>query len=68
VKDPQEFNSDGDKATANITAGTDNVYTNTSGTKDTGGGGPAFGTVPYTYTADDAGTVSAAVQSGAGPK
>jgi pectate lyase len=68
VKDPQEFNSDGDKATANITAGTDNVYTNTSGTKDTGGGGPAFGTAPYAYTADDAGTVSAAVQSGAGPK
>ncbi len=68
VDSPHEFNNSSDQMTANITAGTDNVYTNTTGTKATGGDGPAFGTVPYSYTADDASTVSAAVQSGAGPK
>jgi pectate lyase len=68
VDSPHEFNNSTDEGTANITAGSDNVYTNTTGTKATGGGGPAFGSVPYAYTPDDAGTVSAAVQSGAGPK
>jgi len=68
VDSPHEFNNSSDEGTANITAGGDNVYTNTTGTKATGGGGPAFGTVPYAYTSDDASTVTAAVQSGAGPK
>lgn len=68
VDSPHEFNNSTDEGTANITAGSDNVYTNTTGTKATGGGGPAFGMVPYPYTADDASTVTAAVQSGAGPK
>jgi len=69
VKDAHEFNSDTDQGTANIIASTsNNTYTNTSGVKETGGGGPAIGTLPYTYTADAASSVSAAVQSGAGPK
>jgi pectate lyase len=68
IKDAHEFNSDTDKGTANIIAGSDNTYTGTSGVKETGGGGPAIGTLPYSYTADAASSVSAAVQSGAGPK
>ena len=67
IKDAHEFNSDTDQGTANIIAGSDNTYTSTSGVKETGGGGPAIGTLPYSYTADAASSVSAAVQSGAGP-
>jgi pectate lyase len=67
IKDAHEFNSDTDKGTANIIAGSDNTYTSTSGVKETGGGGPAIGTLPYSYTAAAASSVSAAVQSGAGP-
>ena len=37
-------------------------------TEATGGGGTAFTTPPYTATLDAASGVSAAVQSGAGPK
>jgi pectate lyase len=68
VDSPHEFNSTSDEATANIIAGSDNLYMSTTGSKDTGGGGPAIGTLPYSYTADAANTVAAAVQSGAGPK
>jgi len=68
IKDAHEFNSDTDKGTANIIAGSDNVYTSTTGLKETGGGGPAIGTLPYSYTPDAASSISAAIQSGAGPK
>ncbi|MGC4086871.1 MAG: hypothetical protein QM756_03025 [Polyangiaceae bacterium] len=67
VKDPQEFNSTSDQSTANITA-TGNVYSGTSGTQATGGGGTAFTKPSYAYTLDAASGVQAAVQSGAGPK
>jgi pectate lyase len=68
VANPQEFNSSADQATAFITATTTNVYTNTSGTRATGGGGTAFTTPPYAYTLDAVGGLQAAVQAGAGPK
>jgi pectate lyase len=67
VKSPQEFNSSSDQATANITANSSNVYTNTSGTKDTGGGGPAYTSAGYPYTPDATSTLEAAIRSGAGP-
>ena len=44
-----------------------NVYTNTSGTKATGGGGPAYTTAGYTFTADPTSGLQAAIQVGAGP-
>jgi len=67
VKTPQEFNNTADQGTANITS-RDNVYTSTSGGQATGGGGTPFTTPSYTYTADTASTVQAAVQAGAGPR
>ena len=67
VKSPQEFNSSDDKKTANITAGTSNVYTNTTGTKDTGGDGPAYTSAGYTFTADPTSGLEAAIRAGAGP-
>jgi pectate lyase len=67
VSNPQQFNSAADQLTSNITA-TNNLYTGGSGSKSTGGGGPAFTTPPYTYTADDPATVQAAVMAGAGPQ
>ena len=66
IKDPQQFNSTTDQGTSFITA-TNNVYTNISGTKATGGGGTAFTSPPYAYTPDPTGTLQAAIQSGAGP-
>jgi pectate lyase len=66
VKSPHVFNSTTDQGTAYITAN-GNAYTNTSGTQATGGGGTPFTTPPYSYTADAASGVQAAVQSGAGP-
>ena len=66
VKTPQEFNSTADQGTANITA-RDNLYTSTSGGQATGGGGTPFTTPSYSYTADTAASVQAAVQAGAGP-
>jgi len=66
VKNPQQFNSTADQNTSNITS-KNNVYSGTSGTESTGGGGPAFTSPPYTYTADAASSVQAEVQSGAGP-
>jgi len=67
VKSPHEFNSTTDQGTANISS-SGNAYTNCTGTEATGGGGTAFTTPPYTATLDAASGVSAAVQSGAGPK
>ena len=67
VKSPHEFNSTSDQSTAYITL-SGNVYTNCTGTEATGGGGTAFTNPPYTATLDAASSVSAAVQSGAGPK
>ncbi len=67
VDTPHEFNSSSDQSTANISS-SGNVYTNCTGTEATGGGGTAFTTPPYTATLDAASGVSAAVQSGAGPK
>lgn len=66
VSDPTQFNSTTDQGTSFITA-TNDVYTNTSGTKATGGGGTAFTTPPYSYTPDPTTGLQAAVQSGAGP-
>jgi len=66
VKDPQQFNSTTDQGTSFITA-TNNVYTNTSGLKDSGGGGTAFTAPPYAYTPDPTAGLAAAIQSGAGP-
>jgi pectate lyase len=66
VKSPQEFNGD-DMPTANITAGSTNVYTNTTGTKATGGGGPAYTMATYAFTPDATSGLQAAIQSGAGP-
>jgi pectate lyase len=67
VKNPQVFNSTADQTTAYITS-KNNVYTGTSGTQATGGGGTPFETPPYTYTADATSGLQAAIQSGAGPK
>ncbi|HEY7372577.1 MAG TPA: hypothetical protein VIF57_10495 [Polyangia bacterium] len=67
VKSPQEFNSTADQMTAYITA-MGNQYTGTSGSQSTGGGGTPFTTPPYTYTADPASGVQAAVMAGAGPQ
>jgi pectate lyase len=67
VKDPHEFNSSTDETTANIAA-SDNDYSTATGKQDTGGGGPAIGTLPYSYTPDDVAGVAAAVKDGAGPK
>ena len=68
VRSPHLFYSTAAQQDSNITAGTSNIYTNTSGTSTTGGGGAAFTAPPYTYTMDAASGVQAAVQSGAGPK
>jgi pectate lyase len=69
VGNPHEFNSTTDQGTASITAPSgSNTYTNTSGQKATGGGGPAFTNPQYGYTTDPPATLQAAIQSGAGPK
>ncbi len=67
VKDPYQFNNSTDQGTANI-AVSDNDTSTATGKEETGGGGPAIGTLPYSYTADALSSVAAAVQSGAGPK
>jgi pectate lyase len=67
VKNPQQFNSTADQATAYITA-TGNSYSGTSGTTATGGGGTPFTNPPYAYTADATGSLQSAIQSGAGPR
>jgi len=69
VKSPHVFNSTTDQATAYITAdAAKNAYTNTSGTKATGGGGAAFATPSYPYTMDTLSNVESLVRNGAGPK
>ncbi|HEX7508110.1 MAG TPA: hypothetical protein VF550_15145, partial [Polyangia bacterium] len=67
VKNPQQFNSTADQGTSYITA-QGNLYSGTSGTQSTGGGGTPFTTPPYTYTPDATAGLQAAIQSGAGPK
>jgi pectate lyase len=66
VANPQQFNNASDQTTAFITA-SNNLYTKTSGTQATGGGGTAFTTPPYAYTADPTADLQAAIQAGAGP-
>jgi pectate lyase len=66
VASPQQFNSTADQGTSYITAN-NNLYSGTSGSESTGGGGTPFTSPPYTYTLDAASTVQSAVQSGAGP-
>ena len=66
VKNPQQFNSTADQGTSYITAN-GNLYSGTSGTEATGGGGTPFTSAPYPYTMDAASSVQSAVQSGAGP-
>ena len=67
VKNPQQFNSTADQGTSYITA-QGNLYSGTSGTQSTGGGGTPFTTPPYTYTPDATAGLQAAIQNGAGPK
>ena len=67
VKNPQQFNSTSDQGTAYITA-QGNLYSGTSGTQSTGGGGTPFTSPPYAYTPDATAGLQAAIQSGAGPK
>jgi pectate lyase len=67
VKDPHQFNSSDDESTANIAA-TNNDYSTATGKQETGGGGPAIGSLPYDYTPDALDAVSDAVKNGAGPK
>ena len=67
VKNPHEFNSTSDEATAYITS-KGNLYSGASGTEATGGGGTPFTTPPYSYTPDATAGLQAAIQSGAGPK
>jgi pectate lyase len=67
VKIPQEFNSTADMGTSYITA-TNNVYTGTSGTQATGGGGTPFTNPGYSYTLDTGSNVQALVQLSAGPR
>jgi pectate lyase len=71
IKSPQVFNSTSDQATSYITADpAKNLYSNTSGTTSTGGGGTPFTTPPYTYTMDPTANVQAIVSNvstGAGP-
>jgi pectate lyase len=66
VANPQQFNNASDQTTAFITS-SNNLYTKTSGTQATGGGGTAFTTPPYAYTADPTADLQAAIQAGAGP-
>jgi len=66
VKSPHEFNNTADQGTSNITS-TNNVYSGTSGTQATGGGGTAFTTPSYAYVLDAASSVQALAQAGAGP-
>jgi pectate lyase len=68
VDDPHEFNNADDQLTANIVADDTNTYQATTSDRATGGGGPAFTDAPYEYTLDDAATIPAAVQAGAGPR
>jgi pectate lyase len=67
VKSPQAFNSTADQGTSYITSN-GNLYSGTSGTQSTGGGGTPFTKPSYTYTMDAASSVQSAVQSGAGPQ
>ena len=66
VASPQQFNSTADQGTSYITAN-NNLYSGTSGSESTGGGGTPFTTPPYSYTLDAASSVQSAVQSSAGP-
>ena len=66
VKNPTQFNNSDDQTTAYITE-KNNVFTNTSGTTATGGGGTPFTTPPYSYTPDATDALQAAIQAGAGP-
>ena len=66
VASPQQFNSTADQGTSYITA-KNNLYSGTSGSQSTGGGGTPFTSPSYTYTMDAAANVQSAVQSGAGP-
>jgi pectate lyase len=67
VDSPHQFNNEDDQQTASITV-RGNIYDNTSGDQETGGGGPAFTNPPYNYTLDAAAAVPNLVQQGAGPK
>ena len=67
VKDATQFNNSDDQKTAYITQ-TNNVFTNTSGTPATGGGGTPFTTPPYAYTPDATSGLEAAIRAGAGPR
>ena len=66
VASPQQFNSTADQGTSYITA-KNNLYSGTSGSEASGGGGTPFTTPSYSYTMDAAANVQSAVQSGAGP-
>jgi pectate lyase len=67
VSNPQQFNSTVDQTTSFITAN-NNLYTGTTGSRSTAGGGTAFTTPPYMYTLDDTAGLQAAIMAGAGPQ
>jgi pectate lyase len=67
VMAPVTFNSTTDQGTAYITS-TNNLFSGTTGTTATGGGGTPFTTPPYAYTLDANTAVQTAVQAGAGPQ
>ena len=67
VASPQVFNNSTDQGTASITA-KDNVYTNTSGTQATGGGGTPFTQPPYMYTVDSTDGLADIIRKQAGPR
>jgi pectate lyase len=67
VNSPHEFNNATDQGTAHITA-RNNAYQNTTGARATGGGGPAFASVPYSATIEPASGIPSVVQACAGPR
>ncbi len=67
VDSPHEFNNSSDQGTAHITE-RNNVYDNTTGANETGGGGTPFTNAPYSFTLDDANGVRDLVMSCAGPQ
>jgi len=66
VKDPHLFYTNA-QTSSNITADTTNTYTNTTGSRLTGGSGAAY-TPSYAYTPDATAQVQSLVTTGAGPK
>jgi pectate lyase len=67
VKSPHQFNNSTDENTAYISS-SGNAYISVSGDQETGGGGTAWTSPSYSYTAETAAASSAAVKAGVGPQ